>query len=600
MIERVPGRLLLVSLLATACAGSTPPPKTAAAPAAPSSAAVAKAPAPPSVGPPVTLMPAATARPYQMATVSVGSFDRLLVNGAKLVGTAIPIPMTPSGMRDMLLSEMGLAPEVAANLDLASPSGAAVVALDEKGKSGVVLAIPARGPAEADKLIAALGKPVMTSGPLTMLANAAGKSQGWVYRAGSVVVLGDEVDGMARGAMLALEARRASADDATVTIFPEAIARAHGTDVKSAIAAFLEQVKQAQAATNPMVSADSAIYEMFGTMLGMVGDAERIEVGLLADPARGLILRGRMIPRPGTKLEATAKDVHPFEIDPAVAAGPGTPVMIGGMSIGATWREIMTGYRARIAADKGKGGAAALAYYDVFMNGLAGGQSGVVSFVKERPYITGAFSTPLKDAATAAKAAAALGKMDSAAMSVFMRSQLGSSAPMLDWTAKRETVGNAKALHFKITIKKGSTLDSDVARKWVGSGFDCYQAVSGTRVVVTFGRDARARLVAIASGKGTVKSPPIKDAAFKEAEASAKGRDGFYYFDFAPVLGLVGEAAGNAHLAVAAHAATGPIPLVFTSGGDGVGKALTMDLTLPLAAFTSIGALLAAGAMTPS
>src|SRR6185312_3390520 len=102
----------------------------------------------PSVIAPVTLLPAATARPYQMATVSVGSFERLLTNGVKLAGSAVPIPMTPEGVRDMLLSEAGLPPEVAANLDLASPCGAAVVALDDKGRSGVVLAIPARGPAE--------------------------------------------------------------------------------------------------------------------------------------------------------------------------------------------------------------------------------------------------------------------------------------------------------------------------------------------------------------------------------------------------------------------------------------------------------------------
>ncbi|HEY4394858.1 MAG TPA: hypothetical protein VGP64_12385, partial [Polyangia bacterium] len=578
---------------------ATPPPKTAAtAPAAPAGAAMAKA--PPTAGPPVTLMPAATARPFQMATVSIGSIDRLLVNGAKLVGKAIPIPMTPGGVRDMLLSEMGLAPEVAANLDLGSPSGAALVALDDKGKSGIVLAIPARGPAEADKLIAALGKPVMTSGPLTMVANAAGKSQGWVYKAGSVVLLGDEAEGMARGAMLALEARRPSSDDATVTIFPEAVARAHGTDVKTAIAAFIDQVRQTQAATNPMVSPDSAAYETFGTMFGLVGDAERIEIGLLADPARGLILRGRLIPRPGTALETAARDVHPFEIDPGVTTGPGAPIMIGATSIGTVWRQILGIYRARMAADKGKGVAAALAYYDAFLSGLAGEQSGIVSFENDRPYLTGAFSTPLKDAAAAAKTAAALGKMDSAAMSVFVRSQLGTKWPeMLDWTAKVEKVGKAKAMHFRLTIKKGSAIDTETARKWLGSGFDFYQAVAGTRAVTTFGRDARARLLAIAAGKKTA-SPPSKGAAFQEAEASAKGRDGFYYFDFAPILGVIGEAAGNPRLSAAAHATGGPIPLVFTSGGDGAGKALTMDLTLPLSAFTSIGALLAAGVMTPS
>ena len=99
--------------------------------------------------------------------------------------------------------------------------------------------------------------------------------------------------------------------------------------------------------------------------------------------------------------------------------------------------------------------------------------------------------------------------------------------------------------------------------------------------MVTFGRDARARLAAIASGKAAV--PPKSaslSASFTEAETGAKGRDGFYYFDLAPVLGLVGTIGANPRLAAVAHGGSGPIPLVFTAGGDGVGKSWTMDLTL--------------------
>jgi hypothetical protein len=592
MIEPVGRGVILCCVLATACAATAPPPKTAAT-AVPSAVAV-KAPGP-TVIPPVTLLPPATARPYQMATVSVGSFERLLANGVKLVGSAVPIPMTPEGVRDMLLSQAGLAPEVAANLDLASPCGAVVVALDDKGRSGVVLAIPARGPAEAEKLIAALGKPVMTSGPLTKLADATGKAQGWVYRAGAVVVMGDEVDAMARGTMLALEARHASADDATTTIYPEAMARAHGTDVKSAIAAFLEQMRQMQAAqTSSVVTADNYVYETLGTLLGLAGDAERIEIGLALDPARGLILRSRLMSRPGTMLEATAREVRPFEIDKAVLGGPGAPVMIGAMSIGTLWKQILGHYRDRLAADKSKGAAAALVYYDAFLSGMSGGQSGMMAITKEAPYVAGAFSTPLKDAATAAKVVGAFGRLDNAATSALLKAQLGSSAAMLDWTSKRESVGKAKALHFRMTIKKDSAFDSAAVRKWIGSGFDLYQAAAGSRVLVTFGRDARARLAAIASGKTAA---PAKSASFTEAETGAKGRDGFYYFDLAPVLGLVGTLGASPRLAAIARGGSGPIPLVFTAGGDGVGKSWTMDLTLPLTAFTSIGALVTAGAM---
>jgi hypothetical protein len=596
MLERVRGGVVLFCVLSTACAATAPPPKTAGA-AAPS-AVVATAPGP-SVIPPVTLLAPATARPYQMATVSIGSFERLLANGVKLVGSAVPLPMTAEGVRDMLISEAGLAPEVAANLDLASPCGAAVVALDDKGRSGVVLAIPARGPAEAERLIAALGKPVMTSGPLTKLADATGKPVGWFYRSGAVVVMGDEVDAMARGTMLALEARHASADDATTTIYPEAMARAHGTDVKTAIAAFLDQMRQIQAAQTSFMTPDSYVYETFGTVLGLVGDAERIEIGLALDPARGLILRARLMARPGTMLEATAREVRPFEIDRAILGGTGAPVMIGGMSIGTFWKQILGHYRERLAADKAKGAAAALAYYDAFLAGMVGEQSGTMAITKEAPYVTGAFSTPIKDAATAAKVGGALGHMDTAAMSALIRAQLGSSAAMFDWTSKRESVGKAKAMHFRMTIKKGSAFDSPELRKWFGSGFDLYQAAAGTRVVVTFGRDARARLAAIASGKVAV--PPKSaslSASFTESETGAKGRDGFYYLDLAPILGLVGTIGANPRLAAVAHGGSGPIPLVFTAGGDGVGKSWTMDLTLPLTAFTSVGALITAGAMS--
>ena len=402
----------------------------------------------------------------------------------------MPLPMAPAGVRDMLLSETGLPPEVAANMDFASPSAAAFVALDGKGRAASCWRSRPAGRRRREKIIAALGKPVMTSGPLRWWPTRRA-SRGWLYRTGNVVLLSDEVDAMARGTMLALEARRASPEDVTASSSRRR-SRAHGTDVKTAIAAFLEQMRQTQAAQNPMVPPDSGMYEMFGTMLGLVGDADRIEIGLLADPARGLILRGRMMPRPGTKLEAAARDVHPFEIDPTVVSGPGAPVMIGGMSIGAVWHEILGQYRARIAADKGKGAAAALAYYDAFLGGLSGQQSGVISICEGASLPHGrVLDAPQGRGETAAKTAAALGKMDSGAMSALIRSQLGSSAAMLDWTAKRENVGKAKALHFKVTIKKDSTLDNETVRKWVGSGFDFYQAVAGTRVVATFGHDAR-------------------------------------------------------------------------------------------------------------
>ena len=110
----------------------------------------------------------------------------------------MPLPMDAVGLRDMMLSQAGLPPEVAANIDFASPSAAAFVALEAKGKSGAVLAVPARGPNEAQKIIDALGKKITTRGPATLVEGNTG-GRGWLYRSGNVVVLSDEVDALARG-----------------------------------------------------------------------------------------------------------------------------------------------------------------------------------------------------------------------------------------------------------------------------------------------------------------------------------------------------------------------------------------------------------------
>jgi hypothetical protein len=598
MIERARGGLVLVCLAAAACAGTAPAAKTPASVATTPATGAAKPAAGPSVGPPVTLLPAATARPFQLATVSIGSVDRLLDNGVRLVGTAVPLQMTAKDVREKLLGEMGLGPEVSANLDLASPAGAAVVALDDKGRTGVVLAIPTRGPAGADKLIAALGKPVMTSGPLTMIANGAGKSQGWVYRAGSVVVLGDEVDGMVRGAMLALEARRAGADDVTTTLYPAAIAAAHGTDVKTAIAHALEEMQQVQQTTNATSLMDKSMSDVAGKILGLIADADRVEVGLSVDAARGLTFRTRLLARPGTTLESMAREVRPFQIDPVVFAGMvGAPMLVGATSIGKFSREIMASYRAHVAASKEKGAAAGLAYYDAYLAAMGDMQSAAASVGKDAPYVTIALSQTLKDSASAGKLAAALARMDNAATVALLHAELMWSS-MLDIKAKRETVGKLKAAHFILSAKKGSTLDTETLRRLFPKGFDIYQAVSGTRFLATLGRDARARLLALAAGKGT----PPKSAALADAEASAKGRDSFDFLDLAPILGVAATINADAKWAPALRGDLGPIPLIWTAGGDGAGKVWTLDLTVPPAAFSSIGALVgavaAAGLMT--
>jgi hypothetical protein len=590
--SRVVGVCVLTGLVA--CAEKTPPPQTPQAATAPLTTPV---PAGIPAGPPLEFMAAAAARPLLLATVSISSVDRLLANGTKLVGQAMPLPMDAAGLRDMMLSQAGLPPEVAVNMDFASPSAAAFIALDGKGKSGAVMAVPARGPAEAQKIIDALGKKITTRGPATLVEGNTG-GRGWLYRAGNVVVLSDEADALARGTMLTLEARRAGADDVTAVMYPEAIARANGTDVKTAIDKFLKDMQRKQAASAPGVGgADAAANEnslqAVSEALALAGDASSIQASLLADPAKGLIVHARFNPRPGTKLESVAKEVKPFSVDPAVATTSTTGrFIVGGNSLGPFWRGVLATYRDRLAADKQKGAAVALAYYDAVLAAMAGQQSTSLSLYKEAPYLSGAFAFPLKDAASAGQVAKSLAALDSAAASALLRAQLGDTSAV-EWTVKKETVAKLKTQHFRVKVKKKSAAvaTSDLSKRLMGQTLDVYWAVADTRMLMTLGKDAKARLTSIASGK----APPEPDKAVAEAQAAAAARDLFFYVDVTPVLGVVGSLTDEQRLVALAKGGGRPIPMIFTAGGDGVGKLWTMDLTVPVAAFAGIGSLIAAG-----
>ncbi|HXU07220.1 MAG TPA: hypothetical protein VN903_39975 [Polyangia bacterium] len=572
------------------CAEKTPPPKAVQA-TAPLTTPVATG---VQAGAPVEFVAAAAARQYLLGTVAITSVDRLLGNGSKLVGQAMPLPMDPAGLRDMILSQAGLPPEVSVNVDFASPSAAAFVALDVKGKSGAVLAVPARGPAEAQKIIDALGKKISTRGEATLIEGNTG-GRGWLYKAGNVVVLSDEIDALARGAQLTLEARRAGADDVTAVLYPDAIARANGTDVKSAIDRFLKEMQEKQALTDGATGGDKAAQdrtlEALGEALALAGDASSIEIGLLADPTRGLAVRARFNARAGTKLESVAKEVKPFKLDPAVATtSTAGRFLVGANSLGPFWRGVLATYRDRLAADKQKGAAAALAYYDAVVAALAGQQSTSLSLVKEPPYLSGAFSIPLKDAASAGKVATALAALDNAAASALLRAQLGDTSS-IEWTVKKEAVGKLKTQHFKVKMKKKPATASDLSKRLLAQTLDLYWTVADTRMLLTLGKDAKTRLTAIATGK----APAETNKTLADAQAAAVARDLFYYLDVTPVLAVAGSLTDEQRLIALGKGGGNAIPVIFTAGGDGAGKLWTVDMTIPPSAFAGIGSLVAAG-----
>jgi hypothetical protein len=621
------------ALFALGCASAPPPAPRPAPAAAPALAKAAPASGAVSEGPPITLLPASTARPLELVAISVTSADRLLTNGATLAGRAVPLPIDPSGLRDMLLGQAGLAPEVSANLDLGSPSSAAIVSTGRGADTGVVIAVAARGPAEAERVIGALGKAVMKRGAVVLVDNGSG-GRGWVFRAGNVVVLSDKLEALARGAMLALEARHAAPEDVTAVLYPDAIARANGTDVKTALAFVIEAVRTAQAAqaeakakadeehpadeenaggkkkggrkppARTAASYEDHSLEMAAEILGMVADVETAELGLSVDPTTGLVFRARLRPRASSALAGVAREAHPYELDRAIVEGAGVaPAVVAASSYGPFIRGTMARQRERLAAvaaadPKDRSLAAALAFTDAMTAALAGQTSAGCTFSVDAPHFSSDITYPLKDAATAAKLSATLAALDRAAVTALWDAQVGRTNTF-DWAVKKETVGKLKALHYTLTLHDTGKNAPPAAReaaqtmsKLFGRGLDAYVAVVGTRFVATVGHNAKARLAVLGGAKPPGAPPAPAPGPLADALSATAGRDGFLYLDLGSVLSLVGSYAQDPRAALLARGAPLPIPVFGSMGGDGAGKVWTLELTLPPAAFVGAGAII--------
>ncbi|HVZ74325.1 MAG TPA: hypothetical protein VHJ20_18220 [Polyangia bacterium] len=577
---------LALVVLGAACA-SHPAPAPQSAPAVAGAAAALS----PVAASAPRLVEASEVHGLALATVSVTSIDRFILNGAKLIAPAVPLPIDPAGVRDMMLAQSGLPPEVAQDVDFGAPMGAAVVPVPN-GAGMAVFAIAARGPAEAARVVAALGKQVEVRGPFALIEGGAGGKL-WLWRDGAVLVFSSSLEALARGARLAEEARRPAADDITAILHPDAIARANGTDVKTAIAQAVEQLK-AQAANQPGQPplndrALASITEMFS----LVGDADSIELGAAADPDKGLSLRVRMIARTASGLEKIAREAHPYELDPGLLVATKTPSLVGAWSMGSFMRTQMMHQRDALQTSKLKGATGALAFVDAMIAGLAGQTSFTFGVAKESPLFEGALGYPLKDAAAAAAIAGSLDRLDKDAAVALLDAQMGAS-PFLEWTFKKENVGKLKAAHYTAKFKTDLGLDPAVSKKlFGGKGIDIYMAVSGTRLLTTFGHDAKANLGRVAAAKADAGKP---DAGLTATLAATKGRDGFFHFDVAPILGLVSTFAKTKDPRTEAlgRANAGPIPIYGSSGGDGVGRVVSFDMTLPPLAFKNAGAVVRA------
>jgi hypothetical protein len=89
-------------------------------------------------------------------------------------------------------------------------------------------------------------------------------------------------------------------------------------------------------------------------------------------------------------------------------------------------------------------------------------------------------------------------------------------------------------------------------------------------------------------------------ATLAAALGDVAGRSFFFLVDLRQLLAIAGTVGGDPRLGMLSAATAGaPIPIIGGMAGDGQGRALTLDLTLPPSAFAGIGGLVQAASMLP-
>ena len=249
--------VVLAAVASAGCGKGAPAPKTA------QSALVPAPPAAPPPPAPITLLPADVARAALVATMVAPTLNRALASGVALARQAAPLPLDPAAVREMALGQVGIPPEIGRQLDLDAPVSGAVVGFGREDAVRAAFTFTLKAGTDVSKFLGMLGTVIARAGTVWRIQTPH-NGEGWFMPTGNVIVFADSELALAQAANLALEARRPVKDDAAVVLYPEGLARASGTDVKTALDRLLAMIEDRAVAS--------------GTKLGAEGRAQLREV----------------------------------------------------------------------------------------------------------------------------------------------------------------------------------------------------------------------------------------------------------------------------------------------------------------------------------
>lgn len=556
---------------------------------------------------PLALRPAAEARTDLVAEVVAPNLDRSFGTVAALAAK-LGLPTSAADLRRALLSGKGAPPQAFDQLDLAHPVALAVVVAPPPavGKSFILMAVALKDPSAAayQRWLPSWATIKERDGDAVKVATTtsdAGATDegdrpwaGWLLHRDGAICIGHEKAALVAGCSLALEARKAPAPSARFAgaesehlramLLPEGVARAQGTNLDLALAKARADMQRA-AASDDTASPPPLTQEMMDRLLTAVGDLERVSAALFLDEQRGLALGLGGHPRAGSALEKTLADPRPFVMDPALLYGP-TPAALYAMGSTVPFWDLFAGMVSAsqsapaAGASKGSGKAGAQPRSDptatavaAFKDVLQGPSSGRARFVEgARPELRYDFVYPLKaDAAPERVLTAwqALAGTDWAARA------LGTDKLKVKVSTRREgaTVLTRMSIDPRTLPREARTMRG--VPPFDGRPLETRALVDRGRLLMVTGADGKAALEALRAAPPA--DPPSGTLA--GALAEARGEDGFYFADLAPMLRAMVLWADTAARAGGGPPPTGPMALL--------GQAQTLLANVELATWAS-------------
>jgi hypothetical protein len=567
------------------------------------------------------LKPAAAARANLVAEIVLANLDRTLAS-AGAVAKKLGLPFSESDLKTMIVARTGAPEALVESIDRSKPIGVAVVLVSKKDGDAaapreaaepvVALALKTAGKAGFDAFAALAGKVVERSRDAVKVqpGDAGGPGSAvWLLSRDGAVCAAEELDRLVAGCTLALEARKAGAQDLRVSLLPEGMARASGTTLKEALAKArqelaAEQLKaQSAGGQNAQLQAHAGKLAegMMAWVFDAIADTTEGRIALALDQTKGLTTTFEVVPRPGSPLAKTVANRHAYNVDPALVGGaPGALWAMGDMTF---TRTIFDSMRAPLLelitpeAERAKAGAA----IDGLFEALSGPFSARFGF-EGGPKMSIAYDViyGVKPGTDGKKLTADLESV----MKAPWLAKLFDTAfeGMVKMSTKRD--GAALVTQVVMNTKKIPTearAQLKALPLFDGKPLEARTALAGEKMLVSIGPGTKARLAALASSAGAQPSAEVAAAL-----AETKGDDAFYYTDlaatFRPVFALAASGAlapkgpEGMQATMMAGALGGALQnsQLATWGSYRGGETAAATWRIPMTTFESIGKIVAA------